>query len=447
MNENALGSESLSKLLVKYSIPAIISMLIAGAQTIIDGLFVGNLIGENAMASVNIAQPFFQFALALSMMVCIGSLSYMGRSLGENDKDKTQNIFRTSIILLFILAFVLSTAGFFFNKEVARLLGANKVLLDNSALYIKAISIFLLPMFLSYQFGFSNRLINKPDLYFKGMLLSLCLNLIFNYVFIKVFNLGIFGAGLATGLSNSSVLLVVIWPQLTRKNILNIFEGRFDKTTILPVVYNGSSEAITSISAGVTSYVFNTAFLNIAGESGVAAFTIINYISLFSSYIMLGIGDGIGPIVSYNYGAKRFDRVKKILNLSYIIALGVGLIVFILLFFFSNNLVSIFGSNNIAVHELTVVGAKFFSFAFLLSGFNILNSAYFTSIGFAKESAIVSLARGLVFILIGVFTLPKLFGTNGIWLSVPFAEVITLMICIYLLKFSRYAKLEQALNN
>lgn len=434
MKENILGTEKISKLFVSFSIPAIIAMVIVGMQIMIDGIFVANFVGTEAMASVNIAQPFFQLTIASSMMISVGSLSYMGRSLGEKNIEKTQNIFRTSLIVLLITGVFLTVVGFFFSENIALILGSNEVLLKDSSTYIKYISIFLIPMFLVYQFGFANRLVGKPDLYFKGMVLSLIVNITLDYMLVKVMELGTMGAAVATGLSVTSALLVVIWPQINRKNVINIFVGKYDAKTIMPVVYNGSSEGLASVAGGIVAYIFNMAFMKVAGAAGVAAFTTINYIALFGTYIMFGIGDGIGPIVSYNYGAKSLDRVKKILNLSYIVCIIIGVILAFVLFIFGRPLVTIFAGSNSEVIELAVIGGRIYAVAFLINGLNILNSAYFTCIGLAKESVIIALSRGLVFILVGVVTLPMIFGVNGIWMSVPFAEVITLIISYYLLK-------------
>lgn len=437
MKENILGTEKISKLFISFSIPAIIAMVIAGMQVMIDGVFVANFVGINAMASVNIAQPFFQLTIAVGMMISVGSLSFMGRSLGAKDINKTQNIFRTSLITLVIMAVALTIAGFFFSENIALLLGANDVLLKDSSTYIKFISIFILPMFFVYQFGFSNRLVGKPDLYFKGMVLSVIANIILNYILIKVLQLGIMGAAIATGLSSTSALFVVVWPQIDRKNVINIFVGKYDKTTIIPVVYNGASEGIASIAGGIVAYIFNTAFMQVAGEAGVAAFTTINYIALFGTYIMFGIGDGIGPIVSYNYGSGRLDRVKKILKISYIVSMGVGVLIALVLFIFGEDIVTIFTGANDEVIELAVMGGRVYAVAFLINGINIINSAYFTCIGFAKESVIIALSRSLIFIVIGVMILPKAFGVNGIWMSVPFAEIITLAITYFIFRKMR----------
>lgn len=433
MQDNIILNGKISSVFLKFSIPAIISMLIAGMQTMIDGMFVGNILGPNAMASVNIATPFMQLIIGLSMIVSIGSQSFMGLNLGEGKVDKAQNVFKTFTIFVIVAGTIITIFGFTFNKQIASALGANEVLMNDVSLYIKTISIFAIPMALMFLFGFSNRIIEKPELYFKGMVLSLFTNITLNYILISKLGLGMIGAATATGLSYSSAFLIVVWPMLNKKNIINIFVGKFDKTCIYPVLYNGSSEGINSIATATSSYLFNMAFMKIAGEGGVAAFTAINYVAQFGTFLMFGISDGIGPIVSYNYGSKLNDRVEKILKLSYKVGLVVGIIIFITLFFFGKNLVTIFIKNNPDILSLATNGAKIYAFAFFMNGFNIINSGYFTAIGRAKESVIVAASRGLVFIIIGITILPSIFNINGVWMSVPFAELCTTIICVKLL--------------
>ncbi len=441
MKNNVLETEKIPKLFVMYSIPAIISMLILGTQSIIDGLFVGNYVGENAMASVNIAQPFTQFYVACLMVVVIGSLSYMGRSLGEKDIVKTQNIYRTSLILLIIIASTLTIIGFFFSDQIAFILGANEILLKDTSLYIKIVSLFLVPMFLMTQFAFSNRLLEKPDLYFKGMLLSLTINILSNIILVKYMELGVLGTAISTSIAEPIALFYVIWPHLDKKNVINIFVGKIDKSTIIPVISNGASEGMGTIAAAITTYLFNMTFMKTLGEVGVASFTIISYISLFSTFIMYGIADGIGPLISYNYGARNFKRVKDVMRFSIKISFIIGVILSISLFFFGENLVALFIRDNKDIINIATFGTKIFAFGFLFNGFNILSSSYFTSLGLAKESIIISLSRGLFFILIGIAILPVIFSTSGIWMVMPFAEIVTLGVCCFLLKREKNCKI------
>lgn len=433
MKDNILGTEKISKLFIKFSIPAIIAMIISGVQTIIDGIFLGNFVGPNAMASISMGAPFIQIVIGFSMLISVGSLSFMGRSLGEKKPSLAQDIFKTSLIVLSFVSFILSIVGFLFSKNIALMLGANEVLLSSVSLYIKVVSLFILPMSLAFLLGFSDRLVEKPDLYFKGMILSLLVNITLNYLLIKTLGFGILGAALATGVSYSSVFLIVVWPMLNKKNIINIFVGKFNFQTIIPVVYNGSSEAMAAIATAVSAYLFNMAFISIIGESGIAAFTSINYIAQIGMFIIFGLGDGIGSIISYNYGAKLYSRVKSTFKLAVKISLVVGICTFIILFFFSKNLVQLFVSSSPEILQIAIDGSKLYAFAFILNGFNTLSSCYFTAIGYAKESVLIALCRGLIFIVIGITVLPNILGLNGIWLTIPFAEITTLFISFYLM--------------
>ena len=433
MDENILGREKISKLFVKYSLPAMISMVIAGMQTVIDGIFVGNVLGPNSMASVNIASPFVQVIIALAMIISIGSQSYMGLSLGAKDIKKTENIFRTSIISIICIGSIITLVGMLGSDMLAKGLGASEILMSEVATYIQYIAIYTIPMSLMFLLGFSGRIIEKPELYFYGSILSVIVNIVLDYLLIYELQLGVLGAATATGIAYSSGLLVVVWPMISNKNVIGIFKGKFDKSVIGPIMYNGSSEGINAASTAISAYLFNMAFMNLAGEIGVAAFTAINYIAQFGIMLMFGVSDGIGPIVSYNYGAKEYSRVDKVMSLSDKVLLVIGSAIFIILFFFGENIVKIFVGNDKVILELAAVGAKIYAFAFLVNGFNIVNSGYFTYIDKPKESAIVAAARGLIFIGVGIFTLPFIFGSNGIWMTIPFAEIVTIVV-VYLLR-------------
>lgn len=432
MQDNILLEEKVPKVFLSFCIPAILSMLIAGMQTMIDGMFVGNILGPNAMASVNIAAPFMQLILGLSMIVSIGTQSFMGLRIGEGNILKAQNAFKTFIIFIFVIGGIISVAGLGFSEQISDFLGASEVLRESVGKYVQTISIFTIPMAIMFLFGFSNRLIGKPDLYFKGMVVSLVCNLILNYLFIAKLNLGITGAAMATGLSYSSALLIVVSPLLKKENIINIYEGELDFTTLLPVLYNGSSEGIISLSTAVSAYIFNMAFMNIAGENGVAAFTAINYVGQFGVYILFGISDGIGPIISCSYGSELYERVKQTLKLAYCVGLIIGILIFIVLFFFGENLIKLFMSGDQHIIDLAAQGAKIYAIAFFMNGFNIINSGYFTFIGEAMKSVIIAASRGLIFIILGIILLPNILGINGVWATIPFAEIITLLLGITL---------------
>lgn len=432
--ENILGTERLSKLFVKFSLPAVASMIISGIQGIIDGLFLGNFVGQNAMASVNLVLPFTQIIIGISMVVSIGSLSLMGIRLGANMKEEAQNVFKTAFVTLLSSGIVIAIVGFVFNRHIGIILGASDVLIQDVASYIKVISLFAPFTMLMFLCGFTDRLIGKPELYLKGTIISMLVNVSLNYIFIKQLGWEVAGAALATGIAFCAALSVVIGPMLKPDEPVNMFKGKFDKSVILPVAYNGSSEGITSISTSLEIYLFNMAFMRISGEAGIAAFTVINYISNFVILAMFGISDGIGPIVSYNYGYEKVSRVKGILKMAIMTVSVLGAVLFVGLYMFGDSLISMFARENEIVMEMAITGCKLFSFAFLLNGINIVTSGYFTSLGDAKSSFLVSMSRGIVFVIVGITLLPKFMGTRGVWLTVPFAEFMAFLVGMILLR-------------
>lgn len=436
MKNNILATGKMSSLFIKFMIPAVISMVIAGTQTIIDGIFLGNFVGPDAMASVNIVQPFMQILTGCGFIISIGSLSFIGRSLGEGKKEEAQNIFRTSLVVIVLTSILIMLFGELFNNGIAVTLGANEELLSGVTSYIRVISMFAPFIGLMLLFGFVNRVAGRPDLYLKGMILSVAVNIVLDYLLIKEFGLGVKGAAFATGLAYTSALLIVIKPMIDKHNIINVFKGKFNKKFIWPVIYNGSAEGVVSLATAITAYVFNMTFMKIAGAEGVAAFTTINYIGQFGTLIMFGISDGIVPIVSFNHGCKENARVNKALNIAIKLNLIVGVILFLTLFLFGRELISMFAGENEEILKLAIGGSKIYAIAFLLCGFNIIKAGYFTAIGDSRAAVIIAASRGILFILLGMAILPSLIGVSGVWLTVPFAEIMTVLISIGLTKLS-----------
>lgn len=434
MQDNILGTEKISKLFIKFSIPAILSLTIAGVQTMVDGIFLGNFVGTNAMASVNIAAPFMQLMIGMNLIIGIGGASYIGRSLGEGQVKRAQDIFKSACLFMIGLSIVILVLGFTFSHQLASFLGANDVLLADSSTYIKILALFAPFIGLSFILGVFVRCIGKPNVYLISSVASLFANIILNYVLIKQLKLGIVGAPIATGLSFTTSFLIAAIPFIKKSAVLNFFTGKFNWKLTGQLLYNGSSEGVSSLAAAISTFVFNMAFMRIAGEVGVSAFTAIGYISLFASLIVCGVSAGIGPVISYNYGAQLHDRVKQMMNISCKMAMIMGSALVVLIFLFGKYLIMMFVSDNQAVLDLALHGSKIYAFTFFFNGLNILFSGYFTSIGDALSSIIVAVCRGMIFILLGISILPQFIGISGVWMTVPVAEVLTLLVVIFLFK-------------
>lgn len=440
MDQKILGTEKLSKLFIKFTIPSIIGMIFVGIQGIIDGLFVGNVLGGNALASVNLVQPYMQIIMAAALIISVGAQSIIGINLGKGESEKAQNIFRTASILLILISILVTILGVFFSEKIALILGANEVLLEGSSTYIQIISYFTAFIAIMFLFEMIVRVIGKPNISLVSMIISVVLNIILDYLLIKKFNLGIKGAALATGISYTMAFLINIIPFVSKKTIINLYKGRFDKSVLFQMIYNGSSEGVSSISNAISMFLFNTALMKIAGENGIAAFSIINYIAQVGYMVLFGISDGIRPIISYNFGAQNENRVNKTLKISIIVNIIIGAIIFIVMATFSKQLIEIFLKDGKYVVEIASTGAKIYGIAFLFNGTNILISSYFTAIDDPKNSIIVAMSRGIVFILIGIVILPYIFGINGIWITIVFADIITILLCYRLLNNKRFEK-------
>lgn len=440
MDQKILGTEKLSKLFIKFTIPSIIGMIFVGIQGIIDGLFVGNVLGGNALASVNLVQPYMQIIMAAALIISVGAQSIIGINLGKGESEKAQNIFRTASILLILISILVTILGVFFSEKIALILGANEVLLEGSSTYIQIISYFTAFIAIMFLFEMVVRVIGKPNISLVSMIISVVLNIVLDYLLINKFNLGIKGAALATGISYTMAFLINMIPFVSKKTIINLYKGKFDKSVLFQMIYNGSSEGVSSISNAISMFLFNTALMKIAGENGIAAFSIINYIAQVGYMVLFGISDGIRPIISYNFGAENENRVNKTLKISIIVNIIIGAIIFIVMSTFSKQLIEIFLKDGKYVVEIASTGAKIYGIAFLFNGTNILISSYFTAIDDPKNSIIVAMSRGIVFILIGIVILPYIFGINGIWMTIVFADIITILLCYRLLKNKGFEK-------
>ncbi len=424
-----LGEAKLGKLFLKYVIPSMLALVIAGMQNIVDGLFLGNLLGPNAMSSASLAQPYMMLITGIGTILAIGSTSYMGRILGEGNGKKAKDIFQSTVRGGVVLAIIVFLIGFFGSDSLATVFGANEVLHETTSQYIKTLSWFSVPMVLFFVCSYTNRIVGKPELLFIGTVISLILNICLNYFLIHVMELGMYGAGMATGFSFTISGILNIIPFFNRAYGVNFFEGNWNGDDFKKLVVNGSSEGMTSISMAITAFAFNNIFMFYHGEMGVASYTVIAYISQISLMLMFGIGDGISPLISFNYGAGYQERMKKILNIALLMNFILGFLVYAIIFVKGDFLIAKFVPGEEELIQMTYEGAKIYGLSFFLLGYNIVVGAYFTAIGNAMDSIIVSMSRGLVFILIGLFVLPKLLGDVGLWGTVVFAEVVTIGVC------------------
>lgn len=435
--ELRLRDSEIAPLFRKYAIPGVLALLFIGLQTVIDGIVLGNFVGANALASVSLILPCYSFMAAISIVIGIGCQTLVSIRLGEQNRQGANDALKSATYFLIIFTIFASAMIYIYAPYIATALGANEVLITGSVEYLRSLTPFF-PMIAAMFFSdYIIKAIGRPVYSMVIMGSTVVINIALDLLFVIVWDMGIAGAGLSTGIAFTIGAMLNVPIVLRSRKIVSLNGGRFSWPLVWKMMYNGSSEGVSELSAGVSTLLFNLALMHYIGESGVAAFTAINYLFFIGITLFLGVSDGIIPIISYNFGANQWSRIRSVLGLAAKCNLLIGIMIFILLTIFGEQIISLFFRNGEDVVLLIAAeGTSIFAFAFLINGFNILSASYFTAIANAKISIIISLLRGLIFVGIGIYVLPSMFGIDGIWYVVPISELLTLSISFYLVKRS-----------
>lgn len=417
------------KKLIKFTIPTIIMMIFTSIYGVVDGLFISNVVGSNAFASVNLIMPFIMILGTLGFMIGTGGSALVSKTLGEGNKENANKIFSMLIYFLIIAGLILSLVGIIFIEPIAKLLGADSTTLTNCVVYGRVLLFALIPFLLQNSFQSFLVVAEKPTM---GLIISLIAgvtNMILDFLFIYVFKMGVFGAAFATAISQfiGGIIPLIYF---IRKNPteLRLIKTKFDKKALWQSCTNGSSEMLTNISTSLVNMLYNMQLMKLAGANGVVSYGIIMYISFIFSGTYIGYSIGIAPIVGYHYGSGNKDELKNLFKKSLILIGVVSISMTILAEILSRLLASIFVSYDKDLLDMTTIAIRLFSLSYIISGFNIFASAFFTALNNGVVSALISFMRTLVFQVAMIIILPIVFKLNGIWLSVVVAEILDLIV-------------------
>lgn len=432
-----LGKESIGKLFVKYSIPSVIAMVVFSVYIVVDGIFVGNVIGSKGLSAVNIAMPFFGVAMAIGIMVAIGGGTITSIELGKGDRSAARRTFSLAFYTLIIITLLLSIFTVIFAPTIARILGANEELVPLVVEYLVSLCLFLATFVGSSYLSNGLRVMGKPNHAMLADIISSVLNIVLDYIFIVKFGLGLAGAGFASGIAFTIGFLFALSQYFKKDSILKFCKVKFNFKKIIRIFYNGSSEGITQFAVAFSNYIFNIVLMIRIGEMGVSAFSIILYVASLVTAVFSGICNGISSIISFNYGANYKERINKILKMAIITITILGVFSTVLMIFGGEILISMFTEGDKELIKLTTEATNLYSIAFVFNGLNILASAYFTALEDAKTSAIISVLRGVLLIIAFIIILPMILGDAGIWLTIPASELVTVIIAIKYMKKSK----------
>ena len=413
---------------IKYIMPSIMTMIFLSFYTTVDGFFVSAYAGSDALAGINIVIPVTCIIFGVAVMMATGAGAIIGEYMGMGNMKKAGEVFSGISIVLLGFSIIFSLAGIIFLRPVSEFLGASERLMEYVLPYAFVVFAGTVPMSFKLFFEYLVRTDGNSAMGLKMSATGLVLNVLLDYIFIAVFNLGTFGAALGTVLAiTTSAAMGLVY--FLKKSSLKFGKPCFDVKIIFKSCTNGMSEMLTELSTGITTLLFNLIIMDKFGEDGIAAVTIIMYIYYFFISFYMGIAVATAPVVSYNLGAANHGRIKEILRHSFI-TIGITAVIIMAVVSYAGDMIIGLFVDSGHVYDLTSTALVYFSPVFLFIGVNVFLSGYFTALGDGITSAVISSLRSLIFVVIFILTLPSLIGVNGVWLTMPFAEIATIAVSI-----------------
>lgn len=435
-NQEELKSQSIGKLLLKYSVPAIIGMMVNALYNVVDRIFIGNIpgVGSMAIAGLGVTMPILTIALAFGMLVGVGSATNVSIKLGQGKKEEAQSIVGTGMLLSVILGISLTIIGLLFSSQILNLFGAS----DETLYYAKSYTdIIMVGSTFSIMAMFFNNIIRgdgNPKLSAIIMTVGCITNIVLDGVFIFTFNMGIKGAATATIISQAITAIWGLSYFIRKKSNLefNLSSLRFDKNAAKSILAIGVSPFAMQMAASLVQVISNQSLRNYGGDLSIGAMATISSISMIFLMPSFGINQGMQPIVGFNYGAKQYDRAKKTLLLSLIASTCIFVLGAIIINVAPEALVGMFNSDP-QLMDITINGLKKYTVSLPILGIGVIGTNYIQSIGKAKVAIILSLLRQCILLIPLMIILPKYLGLNGVWFSQPLADTTTIIITAFVL--------------
>lgn len=415
---------------LKSLLPSVLTMIFLSFYTTIDGFFVSRYAGSDALAGINIVIPITCVTFGVAVMLATGAGAIIGEHLGCGEMEQANRIFSFMCLVLLAFSVAFTALGVAFLRPIAVLLGSSERLMPHVLPYALVVFLGTVPMAFKLFFEYLVRSDGNSKVGLAMSVAGLVLNVGLDYLFVGVFGLGTLGAAWGTTLSITASALIGLVYFLRFGNI-RFARPKADAKVLLKSCTNGSSEMFTEFSTGITTLLFNLMVMKYFGEDGVAAVTIIMYVYYFFISFYMGIAVAVAPVVSYNVGAQNPAKIREMLRYSFrTIAVTAALILAASLLGGQAIIHLFVQSGN--VFDITWQALRLFSPVFVFIGFNVFLSGYFTALGNGLTSAVISLLRSLVLVVVFIAVLPLLLEENGIWLTMPFSEAATVLVAVQL---------------
>lgn len=420
--------------LLRFVFPSIIMMVFTSIYGVVDGLFVSNFAGKTAFASINLVMPFVMILGGIGFMIGTGGTALVSKVLGEGKKEKANEIFTMMIIFTLLLGALLSVIGVISIPWVAKFLGATEEMMADCVLYGRIVTGFTVAFMLQNVFQSFLIAAEKPKLGLLATVLAGIANMALDAIFIIVFKWGVAGAAIATGLSQCvGGIFPLIYFLRKNSSLLRLTKTKLEIKPILNACGNGSSELMSNISSSVVSMIYNFQLMKYVGEDGVSAYGVLMYVQFIFVAIYIGYAIGCAPITGYHFGARNHNELKNMLRKSSFLSAASGVVLTILAIALSSPLAKLFVGYDEELYELTRHAFRLFAYSFLLAGFNIFTSSFFTALNNGAVSAAISFMRTLIFQTSSVLILPIFLGVDGIWWAITVAEIFAFILSLIFL--------------
>ncbi len=431
-NQNAYDKPVTLNNILKFAVPTIAMSVFMSFYTMVDGLFVSNLIGTSALSAINLTAPVIQLVTAVSTMLATGGSAVIMKKMGEHKPKEAREDFTFLILVNAAVGVIMCILGYLVMDVIFENMGLSPEVAGYCTKYLSRYLLFTVPILLMNNFTLYMIASEKATLSLVCSVTGGILNIILDYIFIAVFDMGISGAAIATGLGYSVTAVVGLFIFGSSKSLLHFTRPAFRMKVLKNAAANGCSEMATALVTGIITMMFNWTMLRYVGEDGVAAVTIIMYVLMFASSLYTGYSYGVAPMLSYYYGEKNKEKLKKLVAASLKVIAVISMVTAAASLAATKPLVSIFARPDNPVYELAVTGNRICTLALIFIGFNIFTSGMFTALSNGIVSAVLAFSRSFVFMLAAMLVLPAILGVTGIWLATPAAELMALVLSVYM---------------
>ena len=430
----SLGTEPISKLLVKQSVPASIGILVMSLNILVDTIFVGNWIGSIAIAAINVVLPVSFFIAALGMAIGIGGSSIISRALGANNKEKALKTFGNQITVTILVTVFMVIIGLYFVNELIPAFGGKGDIFEPAKIYYRIVLYGVPVLALSMMGNNVIRAEGKPKIAMIAMIIPSVGNLFLDYILIYVFDMGMAGAAWASTVSYVLCFLFILWFFLSDRSELRISFSHFglNKAILKEMSALGFVTLARQAVVSITYLLMNNILFSLGGEASVTMYGIIGRMLMFALFPVLGVTQGFLPIAGYNYGAHKFPRVRESINKAIKYAGLLALVIFILIMAFPEAIVSVFTTDEVILAE-TPSAMRWVFLAIPIIAIQLIGSAYFQAIGKATPALLLTLTRQGFFFIPLILILPNFFGELGVWISFPIADLLSTIVTGYFL--------------